>query len=221
MTRKDLILVTVIGAAVGLLAQPILSNFTQEIHGVVQAPYGVIRTGVFVCFLLLAPIALSVASVIGRKVPVLYQFAKFAAVGSLNSFVDLGVFNLITLLWGGVPQALLFSVFKGASFLAATTNSFVWNKYWTFGSAERPDAGQVVKFYTIAIIGGVVNVGAATAMKAFGDSAGFPENLWGNIVAPIAGIFTALLWNFLGYKYFVFKKSAGLPMVIPPKGIDR
>jgi putative flippase GtrA len=207
MNKKDLALVTVIGAAVGLLAQPILTNFTGEIHAIVPAPYGVIRTGVFVCFLLLAPFALWIASVIGKKLPTIYQFAKFAAVGSLNSFVDLGVFNLITSLWGGVPAPLIFAGFKAMSFLAATTNSFFWNKHWTFESSDKADAGQVAKFYSIAISGGVLNVLVATAIKSFGDSAGLPVNLWGNIVAPIGGIFSALLWNFWGYKFFVFKKS--------------
>ena len=208
MNRKDLLAVTVIGAAVGLLAQPILANFTREIHNVLPVPYGLVRAGIFFVFVLLAPIALWVAALIGRKIPVLYQFAKFAAVGSLNSFIDLGVFNLETLLWGGVPMALLFSVFKTASFLTATTNSFFWNKYWTFGANEKADTKEVVKFYGVAIVGFVVNVGVATAVKVAGDSLNLPVNFWGNIVAPLAGIFAVFLWNFLGYKYFVFGKKA-------------
>jgi len=208
MIKKDLILVGVIGAAVGLLVQPILKNLTQEIHAIVPAPYGVVSLLVFFGFVILAPVALSIAALIGKKIPVIYQFAKFAAVGSLNSFVDLGVFNLETFLAGGVPGAGLFSVLKAISFLAATTNSYFWNKYWTFGASGQAGAGEVVKFYGVAITGGIVNVGVATAVKAIADAAGFPENLWGNIVSPVVGIFAVFMWNFLGYKFFVFKNKA-------------
>ncbi|RJP45942.1 GtrA family protein [Candidatus Parcubacteria bacterium] len=206
-SRKDLGLALIIGAAVGLLSQAILANFAREVHEIIPVPYGVVQAGIFFGFLVLAPVALSVAGWIGKRIPVVYQLAKFAAVGSLNSFVDLGVFNLETLMLGGVPGVALFSIFKGVSFLAATTNSYFWNKHWTFGAAGQANAGEVVKFYAVAIAGGIVNVGVATAVKAAADAAGFSENFWGNIASPIAGIFAALVWNFLGYKFFVFKNT--------------
>jgi putative flippase GtrA len=113
--------------------------------------------------------------------------------------------NLETFLYGASAISTpLFAVFKAISFLCATTNSFFWNKHWTFGSTEKANVGEVAGFYTVAIIGWVLNVLVATLVK----SAGPETKVWVDIVSPLAGILVTFIWNFLGYKYFVFKKKA-------------
>ena len=200
MTRKDLTASIIIGAAVGLLIQPILANNLSNLHlGVLE------RVGIFVFFALFAPFALWLCEVISSAVKGFYQFGQFAAVGTLNSFIDIGVFNLETFLYGtSVIGVILFAVFKAISFLFATTNSFVWNKYWTFSAQEKPKAGEVTAFYTIAVLGWVINVGVATLVKASGSP---DSKVWVNLVAPLCGVAASFLWDFFGYKYFVFKKK--------------
>ncbi len=199
MSKKDWRAILVIGAGVGLLIQPILANTLPNYNLTLSA-----RVLIFVFFLLLAPFALTVAHIISRVWKGIYQFSQFAAVGTLNSFIDVGVFNLETFFYGtSIIGTALFAIFKAISFLFATTNSFVWNKYWTFGATDKTNAGEVTGFYTIAIIGWVVNVAVATFVKSIGPS----TKVWIDIVAPLAGIFVTFIWNFLGYKYFVFKKK--------------
>lgn len=208
---KDYYLVGTIGVAVGLLAQPILANTLQNLEHVTGFSPIALRAGTLIFFAFLAPIALWVASWIGKRLPVIYQFAKFAAVGSLNSALDLGIFNLQTLIWGGDPKNLtnwLFFIFKSISFLAATTNSFLWNKFWTFGDTHRSTSATVFKFYAITVVTYALNVGVATGLKAVGPLGGVPVNVWVNVLAPVLGILTAMFANFLSYKYFVFKESA-------------
>ncbi|HUC31247.1 MAG TPA: GtrA family protein, partial [Candidatus Paceibacterota bacterium] len=184
-----------------LLIQPILSNNLSNFHLGIAA-----RVGIFAFFTLFAPLALWLCAVIGKFVKGFYQFGQFAAVGTLNSFIDLGVFNLETFLYGSsLIGNVLFAVFKAISFLCGTTNSFVWNKYWTFSAHEKPKAGEVAAFYTVAIIGWVINVGIATLVKASGAPG---SKVWVNLVAPLCGIAASFLWDFFGYKYFVFKKKA-------------
>ncbi len=212
MSRKDLGLAVVIGAAVGLLVQPILINTRADVilHNVLPGPAGLVRPLIFLFFLLLAPIALAVAGWLGRKIPIIYQFAKFAAVGTLNSFIDLGVLNLETLFYStpaGQISNVVFAVFKTISFLVATTNSYFWNKLWTFGDKSRSRSGKVAKFYAITILTWSLNVGVATAVKALGQSVAVDPTIWVNIIAPIAGILSAMMGNFLGYKYLVFKSE--------------
>ena len=199
MTRKDLTASVIIGAAVGLLIQPIIANNLPGYHLGAAA-----RIGVFIFFSLFAPFALWLCGVIARFVKGFYQFGQFAAVGTLNSFIDLGAFNLETFLYGSPIGTALFAVFKAISFLCATTNSFAWNKYWTFSAREKPKAGEVASFYTVAIIGWVLNVGGATLVKAIGPA---DSKTWVNLVAPLAGIVTSFLWDFFGYKYLVFRKK--------------
>ena len=205
MTKKDLTASLIIGAAVGLLIQPILANTITSIHLTL-----VMRVGVFVFFTLFAPFALWLCAMIAKVWKAFYQFGQFAAVGTLNSFIDVGVFNLETFFFGGpVISTALFAVFKAISFLFATTNSFFWNRNWTFGSKDKVNVGEVTGFYTVAIVGWAANVAVATLVKSIG-----PETkIWVNIVAPLAGILVTFIWNFVGYKYFVFKKKAPVALV--------
>lgn len=202
MTKKDFQLSLMLGGAVGILFQPIISNFYSSISILASIPLTGLRIIAFFVFLIGAPSALFIFS---RFIPVLYQFGKFASVGILNTTIDLGIFNLETFLYGSLPAGLFFSIFKAISFLASTTNSFVWNKYWTFGANSKPQAGEVAKFYAVAIFGGFLNVGVATAVRIANPSF-ISANTLVNFVAPVCGILAVFLWNFIGYKYVVFKK---------------
>ena len=205
MPKKDLLLVTIIGAAVGLLIQPMLTTIGGSVPFVGAAPTITFRVITFIVFLLLAPFTLAIARFVSRFVPFIYQFAKYAAVGTLNSFIDFGVLNLLmaaTGFTGGVP----FRAFKAFSFLCATTNSFAWNSVWTFEAKQRTKK-EAAKFYAVAIIGWVLNVAVASFVR---DGVPIPLDiapaLWAN-VAALAGILATFLWNFLGYKFFVFRSS--------------
>ncbi len=201
MNRRDWTAIVVIGAAVGLLSQAILANV---------APFPLTlaaRVGMLVGFTILAPLALVVLYAIGKFVPVLYQFGKFAAVGILNTFVDVGVLNLEILI-AGAPGAWGYRAMKAVSFLAATTNSFLWNKFWTFDSREPANAPETFKFYAVAVVGFLLNVGMASVVFTnVGHPASLSDKQWANVSA-LSGVAASFLWDFLGYKYLVFKRNA-------------
>ncbi len=203
MNKTDWRAILIIGGGVGLLIQPILANnIPAADFSYLTLPF---RIGIFLFFLIAAPAALALARLLSRWIKGLYQFAQFAAVGTLNSFIDVGVFNLETFLLGtSLISNTLFAAFKAISFLCATTNSFVWNKHWTFGSRDKASAKELGGFYGVAVVGWVLNVTAATIVKAMGP---VDSHVWVNIVAPFAGIIVSFAWNFVGYKYWVFKKK--------------
>ncbi|MGB7957855.1 MAG: GtrA family protein [Minisyncoccia bacterium] len=207
MQKKDFRLILVVGVAVGLLIQPIILNVLPQVH------LGILgRILIFVFFAVFAPFALWIADLVSRWWKGLYQFAQFAAVGTLNSFIDVGVFNLETFILGtAAVSTTMFAVLKAISFLCATTNSFFWNKYWTFSSSSTTDGSahqtkETISFYVVAFIGWAVNVGVATLVKTL-EPSGIAARVWVNIVAPVFGIAASFLWDFFGYKYLVFKKS--------------
>ncbi|MGC9599255.1 MAG: GtrA family protein [Minisyncoccia bacterium] len=202
MKRGDWLAIVIIGAAVGLLSQPILANVAGSFNLNLTLT---LRMVVFLGFAILAPLALFILYLVGKILPVLYQFGKFAAVGVLNTFVDIGVLNLEILAFG-TPAAWPYRVFKAVSFLAATTNSFFWNKFWTFDSREPANPSQTIKFYLVAIGGFLINVGVASyVFSGVARPAAISANLWANIGAMV-GVASGFLWDFLGYKYVVFKK---------------
>lgn len=195
--KKDFFVIAIIGALVGVLVQVVIVN-------IVAAPSMLFRLGVFLAMFAGAPLALFLASLAGKIVPVLYQFAKFAAVGVLNTSIDFGVLNLEILI-SGVPQGIAYTIFKAISFVFATTNSFFWNKYWTFNATHSVNAAETSKFYIVAIVGWVINVGVASfVVNGISHPTHISPNQWANVGA-LFGVAASFLWDFLGYKYLVFK----------------
>ena len=154
----------------------------------------------------LAVLGVFVASWLGKKILTIFQLYKFVLTGSLNTFIDLGVLNLLIML-SGITAGLGFSSFKAISFIAATINSYAWNKYWTFRKGDKAKTKEeFLQFFVISAIGFVINVGTASlVVNLIGPQFGLSETLWANIGGIIAS-FTGLTWNFLGYKFIVFKK---------------
>ncbi|HUW72093.1 MAG TPA: GtrA family protein [Candidatus Humimicrobiaceae bacterium] len=146
------------------------------------------------------------ASIIGKKFSALYQIAKFVLVGALNTMIDLGALNFLMSI-SGIYTGVFYSIFKGLSFLTASTNSYFWNKHWTFEKREEAFVRQeYFKFLVIVGIGFLINVGIATfVVNIIGPQFGISEELWANVGAFVAILF-AWVWNFTGAKFIVFKK---------------
>ncbi len=148
----------------------------------------------------------------------LIQIIKFAVVGAGNTLVDWVVlFGLMRLT--GITSGFGYSAEKGGSFLVAVINSYVWNKYWTFKAKGTKVATEFSQFFLVSVVGMVINVGVASLVVRFIKPMDFvislagyipfielaPGEIWGIFGAAVATI-VALAWNFLGYKFIVFKK---------------
>jgi putative flippase GtrA len=150
-------------------------------------------------------------SFLGKKFLVILQAGKFALVGALNTFIDLGILNL--LMWiSGIALGPWYAVFKGTSFLIATTNSYFWNKHWTFvkedtqGKKDLFASEEFSKFLAMTGIGLILNVGIASlVVNLIGPQFGISNEIWATIGALTATLF-AWVWNFLSSKFFVFKR---------------
>ncbi len=134
------------------------------------------------------------------------QFLKFATVGVSNTLVDIGVLNLLMYL-SGVYQGTSIIVFNIISVSLAIINSYIWNKYWTFGSKEKDNQAQEFgTFVAVSLGGALINTFVVYSLTTFLDPAfGLGKELWAN-AAKVLAIGLAWLWNFNGYKFFVFKK---------------
>ena len=197
MKKTDIIIGPIIGLFIGIFF--FVSLRTLQIN----IPQSWLLIIIFPPLTLLG---LFVASIIGKKFSAIYQMAKFVLVGALNTMVDLGVLNF--LMWAsGIYTGIFYSAFKGLSFLLASTNSYFWNKHWTFEKREEAFVGQeYFKFLIIVSIGFLINVGIATfVVNIIGPQFGISEELWANVGAFIAILF-AWIWNFIGAKFIVFKK---------------
>lgn len=135
---------------------------------------------------------------------VFFQFYKFGLVGVFNTFVDLTILNgFITAT--EFTSGWYFSLFKGISFVVAVTNSYFWNKFWTFRREQGANPVEFGKFILISAGGLAINVGVASFfVNIVGPLDEMNPRLWANISALLAILFS-MIWNFAGYKIFVFK----------------
>lgn len=200
MKKSDIIYPLIIGEAIALIflgissslnLPPIVNNLAKYFPLILP---------------LLSVFGIFIASFLGRKIPVLFQLAKFVLVGALNTFVDLGVLNLLMFVFS-VSIGWLYSIFKAISFTCSVVHSYFWNKFWTYGKKETGvEAKELGKFFLIAGIGFILNVGIASfVVNIIGPQFGLSLKIWANIGAIIATV-CVFMWNFLGYKFLVFKK---------------
>ncbi len=87
------------------------------------------------------------------------KYAQFSLVGASNTLVDVGVFNLLLLLWSTRSPELLVA-YNVVALVLANVNSYLWNTLWTFREQANHDARQVGKFTAQ----GLLNVGLGNAL---------------------------------------------------------
>ena len=128
--NKDVFLAGLAGLLIGFLALPILLNLSfADVLG--NSWLGI--SGFVIGIAILTVAGMFIAKSLALYFPLLLQLAKFIVVGVLNTLVDLGVLNLLILVTD-VTLGPFYVIFKSISFIAAVSNSYVWNKYWTFES---------------------------------------------------------------------------------------
>lgn len=195
--KTDLLAASFIGILASIFSLIVIKNLSLNI------PFG----KPFFVFIPLCVAGIFVARFLGKRIPVFYQFGKFGETGGLNWLVDFGFLNLFILI-SGISTGLYFSFFKAVSFIVSVINSYFWNKFWVFKKTGKEKSSQEFgKFSLVSLVGLGINVILASFIVFLGPKIIFDINskIWANIAAAF-GSLTAMMWNFLGYKFFVFKK---------------
>ncbi len=155
------------------------------------------------------------------------QIGKFAIVGILNTLIDVVILNLLVYLGFMATLIILGQKFLIANIIAvavAMINSFILNKQWTFKSEGSNVYLEILKFLVITIIGMfvihqivfnvfyydlpsissvIISIVYFTKLNAI-----FPDAFIALNFAKGIAIFASLIWNFMGYKFFVFKPKS-------------
>ena len=138
------------------------------------------------------------------------QAARFVVVGLLNTVVAMGLFRLFLLIPGvPVPGEEGFVYYStGANALAyflGICNSFLWNKYWTFNAAKSQRGGREFGiFFLVNLPAFAVNVVVFTLLGVWTHSG----SGWVQMGRAFAAAIVAVVWNFLGSRYFAFRHTA-------------
>ena len=197
--RSDFIAILIIGEAVAWFLLPVFKNIGIE-------------TGVLKYVL---PVGMPLAALAGLSVfylfsklwkPVFFEMGKFASVGVLNTLIDFGILNLFSYIFA-VHSGPAIALFNAVSFSTALVNSYFWNEFWTFrAGASDEGAKDFAQFVFVSLIGLGLNTGIVYSLTTLVDApGGISPALWENVAKAVA-IPVNLTWNFLGYKFWVFKR---------------
>src|SRR3989338_8311081 len=135
------------------------------------------------------------------------QFSKFIIVGGINTSIDFLILNILIYITGITAGVELF-ILNCISFSVAVINSYFMNKHWTFEDKTKTEQEPVKfsQFLAVSIVGIVINGLVLTSITTYIPPLfGLSAILWANIAKLLATGFS-LIWNFIGYKFFVFKK---------------
>jgi putative flippase GtrA len=141
-----------------------------------------------------------------KKYPFIRQFVPFIIIGLINTVIDFSILNIESYLTGITEGSYMF-LLNAVSFSVATTNSYFMNKKWSFQDVSSKGTGKKFsQFLLISVIGMLINSSIVYTITTFVSPVlGLSSSLWMNLAkAGATGI--SLIWNFLGYKFLVFKK---------------
>lgn len=194
--KKDLLASLLLGVIAGPLAVIVLKGLN------INVPWYL----VVIAFPIITVVGILVGRLLSKVIGIMYKFVKFGEVGGLNWLVDLGVINLLVLV-SGVAAGWLTVLYKAISFSVAVVNSYFWNRGWVFSDAQKQDqTKEAGKFLVASLLGLGFNLLVFSIVK-FGGQAfvpGLSDTQWVN-VATIVGSLSAMIFNFVLYKIWVFK----------------
>jgi len=162
--------------------------------------------GLLLVFPILGALGIWIAYLISKKYLFIYQFAKFALIGTMTALVDLVILNLLIFAFG-IAVGISFTIFKTISFLIAFSTKYFGDKFWAFTDDKMIGIGrQIGMFFGVTLVGLLINVVVASLMVNWlGPQFGLSNKVWANI-AGISASLATIIWNFPAYKYLVFKK---------------
>jgi putative flippase GtrA len=198
MKKIDIVLSLVAGEGVALLFDWLLKNSQVKI----TLLYWLLP----IVFPFLSLFCLWIAYLIGKKFTFVFQLAKFVLIGALFAVFDLAILNGL-MEYFNATTGTKYLIFVTISFLVATSVKYFVDKFWAFEKGEVDKASsEFGLFFIVTAISAGIQIGiAGFVVNIIGSLLGLNPLVLGN-VGKIAGIFFASAWNFIGYKFFVFKK---------------
>ena len=144
------------------------------------------------------------------------QLVKFSFVGAASTLIDKGGLWLLLYVTPRTPWWISATV----SFGLAVTNSFVWNRRWTFNARGHGSLrAQYAMFVATNLVGLAVNLGLTKLFLIL--FTGQLRHIGGNpramkiLIASLAAVPCVTVWNFAASKYWTFRPMAAVPAARP------
>lgn len=143
---------------------------------------------------------------IQKIIPISIRFVKFCIVGVLNTVIDFGSLNILSYLTG-ITSGFLVGGINIPGFVVGIPNSYFWNKKWVFNS--KSNITQSASPFLIVTLAGIfINSALVILLTTYiNPPVAMSSELWLNIAKVIATV-ASLVWNFVGFKFLVFKDGS-------------
>ncbi len=139
------------------------------------------------------------------------EFAKFGTIGLINTFVDIGLWNLFNVLAPGSEVKT-----KIAASLIATAGAFVMNRHWAFRHRKRQQLHrETLLFLLFNAVGLAIQAGSVAVAKYGFDTT---DTVMLNAV-NIVSLGAAMLFRFWTYRRWVWLLSDP-PLPTPAGGVS-
>ncbi len=204
MFKKDYLYAGVIGIVTAFFGRLLLIN------NEVSLAYGSFSLPLWSLFLIL-PIAEFFAYIIASKlfshILFLKQLGRFGIVGLMNVCVDIGIATTLRRAYNIDPLNItdMLPVLMLASSIAIV-NSYFWQRMWTFAEKAPPTRKEFIAFVVVTLIGLGVNTAVSFVIIYSVGAFGVLSADRVLTISKIAATAVSLFWNFLGYKFIVFKE---------------
>lgn len=126
--------------------------------------------------------------------PRIPEVGRFAVVGLINLGIDLAIFSVALYVLG-----IYLLIANTIAYSAATVNSYLMNKYWTFAgkSASQVSTSEFTRFVLFNLVGLLWSNAAVFIFAKF-----VPP-----LVAKLGAVGVTFVWNYLTIRRFVFRDS--------------
>lgn len=188
--KLDIVFALIAGLAVGFVINDFFLGYKID---------GIIKWAVLCSLPVISAIGLVIAFFVGKKLPFVFQAGKFFLTGAFADVIDIKVFQVLALFGVAMPLVL-----KAISFLVATLIKYWGNKHWAFEKhAKEETTKEVMWFFGVTLLGLCINVASFYFFVRI--KTGMPLEIWTELSIIFAAL-VAALWNFISYKFIVFKK---------------
>jgi len=199
VSKRDVVSGLVTGLTTGLIAYGILTYLKASL------PLGISPSVLPWLLPILWVLGVQFGYLLGTVLKPFVQFGRFVAIGFANAAVDFGALYLL-IAQTGQAVGVAYTVYKSISFAVATVHSYLWNKYWAFeAGATQSNAREVSSFLGVSLVSLLVNVAIASVVNAL-HPASIAVQSWAGIAA-VVGSAAAIVFSFVGFRVFVFKKK--------------
>jgi putative flippase GtrA len=141
------------------------------------------------------------------------QVMRFGLVGGLNTVVDLLILNGLLLLFPTTSTSMLLA-YNSLAYSVGAVNSFLLNKYWTFGQGRKTSCKELMRFALTTLCG----IGWSSVILWIASDLLHPfllnATVWANVSKVLAIGGTALI-SYLGMRLWVFVSKGQQEQALP------